>query len=175
MFCAHKLELGSAVVSTFAFPLALTFAFYIHSPTISPGPAGSTQAEGDMTSNLTQLQQGELLQKAAYAQPPIAHLTGLAQVLVAILATVLALTTVVVALRIYVKAWMKQSVWLWDDTFAVLGFVSPLLTLQREKSLWNQHANCTAIAREPTSVQLYLRLSLLATGWGSETPVSPHS
>lgn len=77
-----------------------------------------------MTTNLTQYEQGELLQEAAYRQPAIPHLTGFAEALVAVISTLLALSIIVVGLRIYVKAWMKKSAWLWDDTFAVLSFVS---------------------------------------------------
>lgn len=77
------------------------------------------------TASLTPLQQGLLLSQQAYAQPPIAP-TGLALTLVIIILIFTVLSTVVVALRIYVRAWMGKSAgtWGWEDTFITLGYVS---------------------------------------------------
>ncbi|KAL6786508.1 GPCR, PTH11-type [Trichoderma sp. SZMC 28012] len=77
------------------------------------------------TATLTPLQQGLLLSQQAYAQPPIAP-TGLALTLVIIILIFTVLSTIVVALRIYVRAWMGKSAgtWGWEDTFIVLGYGS---------------------------------------------------
>ncbi|RFU77407.1 integral membrane [Trichoderma arundinaceum] len=74
-------------------------------------------------SGLTPLQQGQQLSQAAYAEPPIAP-TGLALIIVVIVLIFLVLSTIVIGLRIYVRAWMGKSAgtWGWEDTFIILGY-----------------------------------------------------
>ena len=79
----------------------------------------------DASSFLTPLEQGQLLSKQAYAEPPIVP-TGLALSIVIVILIFTALSTIVIALRIYVRAWMEKTLktWGWEDTFIVLGYVS---------------------------------------------------
>lgn len=77
------------------------------------------------SSQPSQAEMGAALSAAAYAQPPIKpHGLALRIIIVIWITTVIA--TIVVGLRIYVRAWMmrKAKLWGWEDTFAVLGYVS---------------------------------------------------
>lgn len=80
-------------------------------------------------SSLTPLEQGQLLSKQAYAEPPIVP-TGLALSIVIVILIFSVLSTIVIALRIYVRAWMEKTskTWGWEDTFIVLGYVSASTT-----------------------------------------------
>ncbi|KAL7928929.1 GPCR, PTH11-type [Trichoderma chlorosporum] len=80
-------------------------------------------SQGAGASALTPLEQGQLLSKQAYAEPPIAP-TGLAMILVIIILIATILSTIVIALRIYVRAWIGKSAgtWGWEDTFIILGY-----------------------------------------------------
>ncbi|KAK6080936.1 hypothetical protein SCUP234_05034 [Seiridium cupressi] len=73
--------------------------------------------------DLTPVQQGELLQAAAYAEPPITP-KNLALSLIVIVLVTASIATIVVALRVYVRAWMgrKTKNWGWEDLFAVAGY-----------------------------------------------------
>ncbi|PTB61885.1 GPCR, PTH11-type [Trichoderma citrinoviride] len=77
----------------------------------------------DASSSLTPLEQGQLLSKQAYAEPPIVP-TGLALSIVIVILIFTVLSTIVIALRIYVRAWMEKTLktWGWEDTFIVLGY-----------------------------------------------------
>ncbi|KAL7787060.1 GPCR, PTH11-type [Trichoderma ceciliae] len=74
-------------------------------------------------SGLTPLQQGQQFSKEAYAEPPIAP-TGLALVIVVVILIFTVLSTIVIGLRIYVRAWMEKSAgaWGWEDTCLILGY-----------------------------------------------------
>ncbi|KAL7814936.1 hypothetical protein V8C44DRAFT_324875 [Trichoderma aethiopicum] len=74
-------------------------------------------------SSLTPLEQGQLLSKQAYAEHPIVP-TGLALSIVIVILIFSVLSTIVIALRIYVRAWMEKTskTWGWEDTFIVLGY-----------------------------------------------------
>jgi len=81
-----------------------------------------------MSTNSSQPSQAEMgaeLSAAAYAQPPITP-EGLALRLIIVIWVTAIIATIVVGLRVYVRAWMlrKAKVWGWEDTFAVLGYVS---------------------------------------------------
>lgn len=84
-----------------------------------------------MSSNASQPSQAEMgaiLSAAAYSQPPIVP-KGLAQTLIVVVLITAVIATIIVALRVYVRAWMVRKaggvrVWGWEDTFAVWGFVS---------------------------------------------------
>jgi hypothetical protein len=93
-------------------------------------------------SALTPLKQGQLLSKQAYAEPPIVP-TGLALSIVIAILIFSVLSTVVISLRIYVRAWMEKTskTWGWEDTFIVLGYVSV------SSSLWHiMAANTSAFS-----------------------------
>lgn len=80
-------------------------------------PANMTEAEKKVM--------GEQLSAAAYAEPTIVP-EGLARTLIIILSVTMAIATIVVAFRAYVRfpltRWSKG--WGWDDTFALLAYVS---------------------------------------------------
>ena len=77
------------------------------------------------SSQPTQAEMGAALSAAAYAQPPIRP-EGLALRLIIVIWVTAVIATIVVGLRVYVRAWMmrRANVWGWEDTFAVLGYVS---------------------------------------------------
>ncbi|UPK90057.1 hypothetical protein LCI18_000992 [Fusarium solani-melongenae] len=74
---------------------------------------------------MSTLEQGEQLQKLAYAHPPIEP-QGFALVLIIVVLIFVGITTVIMALRVYVRAWMLRYTanWGWEDTFAVLSYGS---------------------------------------------------
>ena len=74
---------------------------------------------------MSTLEQGEQLQKLAYAHPPIEP-QGFALVLIIVVLIFVVIATVIMALRVYVRAWMLRYTanWGWEDTFAVLSYVS---------------------------------------------------
>ncbi|KAE8447336.1 hypothetical protein EG329_010894 [Mollisiaceae sp. DMI_Dod_QoI] len=84
-----------------------------------------------MSTNATQPSQAEMgamLSAAAYAQPPIVP-HGLALTIVVVLLITAVIATIIISLRIYVRALMvKKSggvrVWGWEDTFAVWGYLA---------------------------------------------------
>ncbi|PMD27041.1 GPCR, PTH11-type [Hyaloscypha hepaticicola] len=81
-----------------------------------------------MSTNSSQPSQAELgaeLSAAAYAQPPIKP-EGLALRLIIVIWVTAIIATIVVGLRVYVRAWMlrRAKVWGWEDTFAVLGYLA---------------------------------------------------
>lgn len=104
-----------------------------------------------------------MLSQQAYAQPPIAP-TGLALTLVIIILIFTVLSTIVVALRIYVRAWMGKSAgtWGWEDTFIVLGYVSIWF-----KALDVMHLNL----RSPQFDQSLTQINLLCTNRDHFCPV----
>ncbi|KAI1842181.1 hypothetical protein JX265_001458 [Neoarthrinium moseri] len=71
------------------------------------------------------IEQGELLQAAAYAEPPITP-RNLALSLMVIVLVTATIATIVVGLRVYVRGWMgrKTHNWGWDDASAVLGYLA---------------------------------------------------
>lgn len=68
---------------------------------------------------------GAQLSAAAYAEPPIVP-EGLAMTLIIITGITMGLATIVVALRTYVRFPLTRTSkgWGWDDTFALLSYVS---------------------------------------------------
>ncbi|CAM1502609.1 Fc.00g073850.m01.CDS01 [Cosmosporella sp. VM-42] len=68
-------------------------------------------------------EQGEQLSKLAYAEPPIVP-EDLALALVIVCLFFAGIATIILALRVYVRAWMLRSTltWGWEDTFAVLSY-----------------------------------------------------
>ncbi|KAN0103419.1 GPCR, PTH11-type [Hyaloscypha variabilis] len=81
-----------------------------------------------MSTNSSQPSQAELgaeLSAAAYAQPPIKP-EGLALRLIIVIWVTAVIATIVVGLRVYVRAWMlrRAKVWGWEDTFAVMGYLA---------------------------------------------------
>lgn len=76
------------------------------------------------------MEQGELLQAAAYAEPPIVP-KRLALTLIIIILVMEAIATIVIALRLYVRGWIgrRGKVWGWEDTFSILGYVRLFLFL----------------------------------------------
>jgi hypothetical protein len=82
-----------------------------------------------MSTNSSEPSQAELgaeLSAAAYAQPPLKP-EGLALRLIIVIWATAVIATIVVGLRVYVRALMlrRAKVWGWEDTFAVMGYVSP--------------------------------------------------
>jgi hypothetical protein len=77
------------------------------------------------SSQPTKAEMGAALSAAAYAQPPIRP-EGLALRLIIVIWVTAVIATIVVGLRVYVRAWMlrRAKVWGWEDAFAVLGYVS---------------------------------------------------
>jgi hypothetical protein len=73
----------------------------------------------------SQAEMGAALSAAAYSQPPIRP-EGLALRLIIVIWVTAVIATIVVGLRVYVRVWMlrRAKVWGWEDTFAVLGYVS---------------------------------------------------
>jgi hypothetical protein len=86
---------------------------------------------------------GAQLSAAAYAQPPIVP-QDLALTVIIIAAVIMGLATIVVSLRTYVRIRMNQTArgWGWEDTFALLGYVSACYLNNREDLLrrWLQAA-----------------------------------
>ncbi|KAF8848131.1 GPCR, PTH11-type [Acephala macrosclerotiorum] len=84
-----------------------------------------------MSSNASQPSQAEMgaiLSAAAYSQPPIVP-KGLALTLIVVVLITAVIATIIVALKVYVRAWMVRKaggvkVWGWEDTFAVWGFIA---------------------------------------------------
>ncbi|RSM00557.1 hypothetical protein CDV31_011723 [Fusarium ambrosium] len=74
---------------------------------------------------MSTLEQGEQLQKLAYAHPPIKP-QGFALVLIIVVLIFVSIATVIMILRVYVRAWMLRYTanWGWEDTFAVLSYGS---------------------------------------------------
>ncbi|KAJ9133734.1 hypothetical protein NKR23_g10594 [Pleurostoma richardsiae] len=72
---------------------------------------------------MSTVSQGEALQALAYAEPPIKP-QGLALAVVIAISTLLGISTIVIAARVYARAWMgrKARVWGWEDTFSILGY-----------------------------------------------------
>jgi hypothetical protein len=70
---------------------------------------------------------GAQLSAAAYAQPPIVP-QNLALVLIIVAVIIVGLATVVILLRSYVRTVYKRTTkgwgWGWEDSFALLGYVS---------------------------------------------------
>jgi len=68
---------------------------------------------------------GETLQRMANQVQPLQP-RGLALVFIVVTSILMAICTIIVLMRIYVRAWMMRKVrgWAWDDTFAVLAYVS---------------------------------------------------
>ena len=77
------------------------------------------------SSQPSKAEMGAALSAAAYAQPPIRP-EGLALGLIIVIWVTAVIATIVVGLRVYVRAWMlrRAKVWGWEDTFAVMGYVS---------------------------------------------------
>ncbi|CZR51144.1 uncharacterized protein PAC_01019 [Phialocephala subalpina] len=80
------------------------------------------------TSQPSQAEMGAILSAAAYSQPPIVP-EGLALTLVIVVLITAIIATIIVGLRIYVRAWMVRKaggmrVWGWEDTFAVWGYLA---------------------------------------------------
>jgi len=69
---------------------------------------------------------GAQLRIAAYREPPITP-EGLARTVVIIANLTMALVTIVVALRAYIRISMVKTSrgWGWEDTFVMLSYVSP--------------------------------------------------
>lgn len=63
--------------------------------------------------------------RAAEVQP--LHPEGLAAGVIGIAGALLIISTIVILLRIWVRAWLLREgkAWGWDDTLATLSFVSP--------------------------------------------------
>lgn len=82
------------------------------------------------TSQPSQAEMGAQLQKAAYTEPPIVP-KGLAMSLIIVVLISAIIATIIIALRVLVRGWIsrKSKVWGWEDTFAVLGYVSAKLPL----------------------------------------------
>jgi hypothetical protein len=83
-----------------------------------------------LASNMTEEERrtaGAQLSAAAYAEAPIVP-EGLAMTLIIIAGVTMGLATVVVALRTYVRFPLTRTSkgWGWDDSFAVLSYVSIL-------------------------------------------------
>ncbi|KAH6658524.1 GPCR, PTH11-type [Truncatella angustata] len=74
---------------------------------------------------LSPLEQGELLQTAAYNEPPLTP-KNLALSLIVVVLVTATVATIVVGLRVYVRAWMgrKTKNWGWEDVFAVGGYLA---------------------------------------------------
>ncbi|KAI8677555.1 hypothetical protein NCS56_00645700 [Fusarium sp. Ph1] len=74
---------------------------------------------------MSTLEQGEQLQKLAYAHPPIEP-QGFALVLIIVVLIFVVIATAIMALRVYVRAWMLRYTanWGWEDAFAVLPYAS---------------------------------------------------
>ncbi|KAJ4180210.1 hypothetical protein NW755_011898 [Fusarium falciforme] len=74
---------------------------------------------------MSTLEQSEQLQKLAYAHPPIEP-QEFALVLIVTVLIFVVIATVIMALRVYVRAWMLRYTanWGWEDTFAVLSYGS---------------------------------------------------
>lgn len=87
--------------------------------------SSSATMSTNSSSQPSQAEMGAALSAAAYAQPPIKP-HGLALRLIIVIWILTAIATIVIGLRIYVRAWMlrKAKLWGWEDTFAVLGYVS---------------------------------------------------
>ncbi|KPM45562.1 hypothetical protein AK830_g943 [Neonectria ditissima] len=74
---------------------------------------------------MSTLEQGKQLQNLAYAESPI-HPEGFALTLIIVVLATVGVSTVIVALRVYVRAWMLRwsTSWGWEDTFVVLAYGS---------------------------------------------------
>ncbi|KAI0125635.1 GPCR, PTH11-type [Xylariales sp. AK1849] len=75
------------------------------------------------SADLSPTEQGELLQAAAYAEPPIKP-KNLALILIIIVLVTAAIATIVIGLRVYVRGWMgrKTKTWGLEEAFAVAGY-----------------------------------------------------